>query len=100
MIPGLSAAAGVAVPDVEPQGAIGAQYPVYLAEDLHQPADVLLRRALLSDLPGDAIVPQAEVGRRGDTAVDAVRVQCAKLFRRVAQQNRFYFDHFLLYFNV
>ena len=73
-VPVFSAAAGVAVPDVESQGAIGAQHPPHLSKDFQQPGDVLLRRGLLTDLAGHAVIPEAEVGRRGDAAVDAVRV--------------------------
>ena len=40
MIPGFSSTTGIAVPDIEPQGAVRAQHPAHLPENLNQLANV------------------------------------------------------------
>src|SRR5690606_1020218 len=55
--------AGIAVPQVQPDCPIWAQYPANPTEYLDQLRDVLLRCRLQPDLPFDAVIPEAVVGR-------------------------------------
>src|SRR5450756_1989503 len=52
---------GVRVPDVEPQGAVVAEYPVDLLEDAHEALDERLHGLFETDLPVDPVVPERPV---------------------------------------
>ena len=83
----LTGVLAVGIGNVQPEGAVLAEHPVDLAEYLHQPPDIRLRGSLAPDLPLHPVVPEGVIGRRGNTAVDAVVRQGLEDGKAVALQN-------------
>ncbi len=81
------AASRIAIPEIQPQRSVIAQHAPHFAKHINQPRNERVRRVLQPDLPGHAVIAQAEVRRAGDAGMDRLRGQCPHPFDAVADNH-------------
>ena len=93
----VSGACGIAIPNVEPQCAIRAQYSAYFSKNFHQFPDVLIRCLFQTNLSRHAIITESIIRWRGYATMDtAIRDTPHQLKAIALFDGVFYFIHLRL----